>query len=172
MQRIEFVFFDAGGGHRAAATALEMAIRAEKRPWDVELMNLQEALDELDIVKKYAKIRIQDVYNQMLRTGWTLGSPQLMRVLQAVIRFYHQATVKQLEKYWREKQPQMVVSFVPHFNRALCESFRHVFPDRPFVTILTDLADYPPHFWIEKQAQDIICGTGSCRGAGAKHGAS
>jgi len=29
----------------------------------------------------------------------------------------------------------------------------------PFVTILTDLADYPPHFWIEKQDQYLICGT-------------
>ena len=44
-------------------------------------MNLQELLDELDILKKYANIRIQDFYNEMLRTGWTLGSPQLMRVL-------------------------------------------------------------------------------------------
>lgn len=159
MERIEFVFFDAGGGHRAAATALEMAIRTEKRPWDVQLMNLQEVLDELDILKKYANIRIQDFYNHMLRTGWTLGSPQLMRVLQGVIWLYHRATVKELEKYWRDKQPQMLVSFVPHFNRALCESFRQVFPERPFVTILTDLADYPPHFWIEKQDQYVICGT-------------
>jgi 1,2-diacylglycerol 3-beta-galactosyltransferase len=27
------------------------------------------------------------------------------------------------------------------------------------VTILTDLADYPPHFWIEQQDQYFICGT-------------
>ncbi len=53
----------------------------------------------------------------------------------------------------------MVVSFVPHFNRALCESFRKAFPERPFVTILTDLADYPPHFWIEQQDQYLVCGT-------------
>jgi len=53
----------------------------------------------------------------------------------------------------------MLVSFVPHFNRALGESFAHVFPDRPFVTVLTDLADYPPHFWIERQPQYFICGT-------------
>jgi UDP-N-acetylglucosamine:LPS N-acetylglucosamine transferase len=159
MERIEFVFFDAGGGHRAAATALEMAIRAEGRPWEVQLMNLQEVLDELDILKKYANIRIQDFYNEMLRTGWTLGSPQLMRVLQVVIRAYHRATVKRLEQYWRKTQPDMVVSFVPHFNRALCESYRNAFPERPFVTILTDLADYPPHFWIERQRQYVICGT-------------
>jgi len=30
----------------------------------------------------------------------------------------------------------------------------------PFVTVLTDLADHPPHFWIEPdQPQHFICGT-------------
>jgi len=47
------------------------------------------------------------------------------------------------------------VSLVPNFNRALRDSL----PDTPFVTILTDMADYPPHFWIEKQEQYLICGT-------------
>ena len=148
MPRIEFVFFDAGGGHRAAATALEMAIQAGRKPWEVRLTNLQGLLDELDILKKYFNIRIQDFYNEMLRTGWTLGSPQLMRVLQLVIRAYHRPTVKLLEKHWKETDPDMVVSFVPHFNRAMGESYGRVFPERSFVTILTDLADYPPHFWI------------------------
>ena len=122
-------------------------------------MNLQEQLDAIDIVRRFARIRIQDVYNAMLRNGWTLGSVQLMRILQAVIRLYHRATVRVLERYWRESQPDMAVSLVPHFNRALCESFRNVFPERPFVTILTDLADYPPHFWIERQSQYFVCGS-------------
>ena len=159
MEKIEFIFFDAGGGHRAAATALELSIRAQHRPWQVELINLQELLDRLDILKRYAGIRIQDAYNWMLRTGWTLGSPQLMRVLQGVIGLYHGPTVRMLEEHWKETQPSMVISFVPHFNRALGESFSHVFPERPFVTILTDVADYPPHFWIEKQRQFLICGS-------------
>jgi hypothetical protein len=159
MKRIEFGFFDAGGGHRAAATALEMAVRARPLPWEVQLTNIQELLDSIDIAKKYAGIRIEDLYNTMLRNGWTLGSPQLMRVLQLAIRMYHRPTVKMMEAHWRETQPDMVVSFVPHFNRALGESFSHVFPGRPFVTILTDLADYPPHFWIECQQQYLICGS-------------
>lgn len=157
--RIEFAFFDAGGGHRAAATALEMAIQAQRRPWDVQLLNLQELLDPLDILKKYAGIRIQDFYNTMLRNGWTLGSPQLLRVLQLAIRAYHRPTVRLLEARWKETQPAMVVSFVPHFNRALGESFSRAFPGRPFVTVLTDLADYPPHFWIERQPQYFVCGS-------------
>lgn len=159
MQKIEFCFFDAGGGHRAAATALDAVVRAQNRPWDVQLTNLQELLDQLDILKKYAGIRIQDFYNWMLRSGWTLGSEQLMRVLQIVIRLYHRPTVRMLEAHWRETQPDMVVSFVPHFNRALCESFGRAFPGRPFVTALTDIADFPPHFWIEWQPQYLVCGS-------------
>jgi Glycosyltransferase family 28 C-terminal domain len=159
MEQIEFCFFDAGGGHRAAATALEAVARAEQRPWNIRLTNLQELMDELDILKKYAGIRIQDFYNWMLRSGWTLGSEQLMRVLQLAIRTYHRRTVRLLESHWRETQPDMVVSFVPHFNRALGESFRRAFPGRPFVTILTDIADFPPHFWIERQPQYLICGS-------------
>jgi hypothetical protein len=157
--RIEFGFFDAGGGHRAAATALGMAIEAQQRPWETRLTNLQELLDPLDFVKKYANIRIQDVYNNMLRRGWTLGSPQLLKVLQLTVRLYHRPTVGLLAAHWRETQPDMLISFVPHFNRAMGESFRFAFPGRPFVTILTDIADYPPHFWIERQEQYLICGS-------------
>lgn len=159
MQRIEFCFFDAGGGHRAAATALQATIQSKQLPWDVRLMNIQELLDELDILKKYGGIRIQDFYNKMLASGWTLGSAQLLKLLQATVRLYHRKTVRLFEKQWQAAQPDMVVSFVPHFNRAMCESFAKTFPGRPFVTILTDIADYPPHFWIERQPQYFICGS-------------
>ena len=52
-----------------------------------------------------------------------------------------------------------MVSVVPHFNRALLEGLQNAWPGTPLVTILTDLADYPPRFWIEKQDQYLICGT-------------
>jgi 1,2-diacylglycerol 3-beta-galactosyltransferase len=80
-------------------------------------------------------------------------------VLQFVIRVNHRATIGLFETHWKETNPDMVISFVPHFNRALGESFANVFPGRPFVTILTDIADYPPHFWIERQSQYFICGS-------------
>jgi 1,2-diacylglycerol 3-beta-galactosyltransferase len=159
MRRIEFVYFDAGGGHRSAATALKSVIDSQNRPWNVHLFNLQEHLDALDFVRALTRVRMQDVYNLMLRRGWTLGSTQIMRVLQLTIRLYHPLLVRRLTDYWRDRQPDMVVSFIPHFNRALGESFRKAFPDRPFVTLLTDLADFPPHFWIEQQRQFFICGT-------------
>jgi UDP-N-acetylglucosamine:LPS N-acetylglucosamine transferase len=170
MQRIEFCFFDAGGGHRAAATALQMSIQAQQRSWDVRLLNIQELLEELDILKKYAGIRIEDYYNWMLRSGWTLGSVYLMKVLQFVIWSRHAAMVRVLERHWRETSPDMVVSFIPHFNRALYESFANAWPGRPLVTVLTDIADFPPHFWIERQRQFLICGSERAVEQAREHG--
>jgi hypothetical protein len=158
-KRIEFVFFDAGGGHRSAATALQTSIESQNLPWTIDLFNLQEALDQLDVIKKIFGVRIQDCYNFVLKSGMTLGSTGLLRMLQMILAAYHRPTVRVLEKYWRESSPDMVVSLVPHFNRALCESFALAFPGRPFVTILTDIANFPPRFWLEKQKQDFICGS-------------
>jgi len=67
--------------------------------------------------------------------------------------------VRVLEAFWRRSRPDLAVSMVPHFNRALGESLRRALPGVPLVTILTDLADYPPHFWIERQEQYFICGS-------------
>ncbi|HSB15301.1 MAG TPA: glycosyltransferase [Bryobacteraceae bacterium] len=159
MRRVDFVFFDAGGGHRAAATALKHIVEQEQRPWDVQLMNLQEVLHPLDLFRKLTGLRLQDIYNLMLKKGWTLGSAQLVRPMQWLIRLYRPKQVPLLEAHWRERQPDMVVSFVPHFNRALKEGMLRARPEGRFVTVLTDLADYPPHFWIERQEQNLICGS-------------
>jgi len=52
-----------------------------------------------------------------------------------------------------------VVSLVPNFNRAIAESVVSALPETPFATVLTDFADYPPHFWIERESQYLICGS-------------
>ena len=45
MITIDLVYFNAGGGHRAAALALQGAIAQQQRPWNVRLVNLFEVLD-------------------------------------------------------------------------------------------------------------------------------
>jgi 1,2-diacylglycerol 3-beta-galactosyltransferase len=158
MGKVEFIYFDAGGGHRAAATALR-SVTQELLAWDIHLMNLQELLDSIDPVLKLTGLRLQDLYNGLLKKGWTWGSGFGLRVLQAAIRLRHRDQVRLLEAYWQQSLPRLVVSLVPHFNRAIFESLRRVTPVTPLVTVLTDLADYPPHFWVERQEQFFICGT-------------
>jgi hypothetical protein len=158
MINADFIFFDAGGGHRAASEALRLVME-EQGGWKIRLVNLQELLDPIDLVRILTGIRMQDLYNLMLKKGWTLGSPQTVRVLQLLIRLLHGRSVRLLEDFWRSSTADLAVSLVPHFNRALAESLQRARPSTRFVTILTDLADYPPHFWIEPEGQNFICGS-------------
>jgi hypothetical protein len=160
MKKVHVVFHDGGGGHRNAAVALQTVISQQKRDWQLELVQFQDLTDRLDVLRKLTGIRIQQQYNIMLQNGWTLGSTQLLRVLQATIRIFHRPLVNLLGKFWREKPADLLVSVIPHFNRQICESWTKVYPGRPFVTIITDLADFPPRFWIEPiKEQYVIAGT-------------
>ena len=159
MRKLDFVYFDAGGGHRAAANALRQVMELEERRCEIRMVNLQELLDTLDVFRKVTGLRLEDLYNTMLRKGWTLGSPQLTAGMHVVIRVFHSKQVRMLVDFWRKSRPDMVVSLVPNFNRAMCESLRTALPGVPFVTIITDIADYPPHFWLERQQQHVICGS-------------
>jgi len=164
VRKLTIVFHHAGGGHRSAAEALRDILAREESPWDVSLLNLQDLLDPLDIMRQATGVRIQDTYNLILRKGWTRFTPQLLVLLQAVIRASHSRVVKVLREYWSQHPADLVLSVIPHFNRALAVSLRKSREDTtPFVTLLTDLADYPPRFWIEPESQYIIVGTEHAR---------
>src|SRR5260370_33509731 len=148
MKRIALVYFDEGGGHRNATMALDAAIQQSHLPWEVQLVNLQELLDSIDFIRRYTGLRMQDVYNRMLQNGGTLGSTQLMRVLQGVIRIYHSKTVRLLKEYWRGLEPDLVVIPNSPFKCLLLGNAAGSCPESPSVTVLTEIADYPPHFLI------------------------
>jgi len=157
---IELIYFNAGGGHRAAAEALQSAIREFGLPWQVRRVNLMEILDPKDVFRKATGLGPEDFYNGRLRRGWTIGLAQELKVLHGFIRLLHKPMMSQLRRHWLKSRPDMVVSLVPNFNRAMYQALNSALPGVPYVTILTDLADYPPKFWIEPgQAQHLICGT-------------
>jgi UDP-N-acetylglucosamine:LPS N-acetylglucosamine transferase len=160
LKTIDLVYFNAGGGHRAAATALEAVIRLEGRPWEVRLVNLMSILDPKDVFKKTTGMDWEDLYNTRLARGWSMGLAQELKLLQALIRLSHRSVANRLKRHWRRTKPDLVVSLIPNFNRPMFEGAVAARPDLPFVTLLTDFADYPPHFWIEpRQDQHFICGT-------------
>jgi hypothetical protein len=159
MKKLDFIYFDAGGGHRAAANGLRQVIEQQGRAFEIRMVNLQELLDSIDIFRKMTGLRLQDVYNVFLKHGWTLGSGAILSTMHTLIRLFHSQQVRVLEKFWKKSRPDLVVSLVPNFDRALCESLGSALPGVPFLTILTDIADFPPHFWIEKQDQHFICGS-------------
>ncbi len=157
---LEFFFFDAGGGHRAAALALKEVIAEQYPAWDIQLVNLQELLDPVDMFRRVTGLPSQDFYNAILKRGWTFGSLTMLRTLQRGIRFYTPNFEEVLEKFWQGRSaPDLVVSLIPNFNGILFRALRRVHTETPYITIMTDLADFPPHFWLEKQDQFVVCGT-------------
>jgi len=157
--KIDLIYIDAGGGHRAAVTALDAVIREQQRPWETRARNIQDLLYSIDFIRKLTGIPFQEVYNIMLRRGWTLGTAQLIPPMHLAIRIFHDAQVRALAGHWSQDPPHMVVSLIPHYNRAIKQALAQVCPAAALVTILTDIADYPPHFWIERQDQYVICGS-------------
>jgi 1,2-diacylglycerol 3-beta-galactosyltransferase len=153
---IHVLFHDAGGGHRNAAVALKAVCEQQSRPWEANLVQFQELTDHLDVLRRLTGIRIQEQYNILLRNGWTWGSVYLLRILQLTIRIFHKPLVRLLANYWREHPADLLVSVIPHFNQEIAESWHSVYPARPFVTIITDLADFPPRFWIEPIPDQIV----------------
>lgn len=160
MKTIDLVYFDAGGGHRAAARALQQAIAAQGRPWQVRLVQLADVLDPGRRWRTRTGIDPEAFYNARLAHGRTLGFAHGLRVLQALIRLAHRPMRQALEQHWLRSEPDLVVSLVPNFNRVLCESLARTLPGVPYVTAMTDMADLPPRFWIERgQRQHLVCGT-------------
>ncbi len=171
MTTIDLVYINAGGGHRSAAVALEMAIREQYKDWQVRLVNLFEVLDPQDIFRRTTGVKPEDYYNVRLARGWTLGLAQELRILQMLIRLSHKSLVSQLRRHWQATQPDLIVSMVPNFNRAMYQASRLANSQVPYATILTDFADFPPHFWIEPdQAQHFICGTPRAASPSARRG--
>ena len=163
MRKLTIVYHHAGGGHRSAADALHATLTSQEHPWDVSLLDIQELLDPIDLIRRATGLRIQDTYNLILRRGWTRFTPQLLVILQATIRLYHRPIVKALRAYWAQHPADLVLSVIPHFNREIADSLRSDGSRTPFVTLITDLADYPPHFWIERESEYIIAGTERAR---------
>ena len=157
---VDLVYFNAGGGHRAAAQALQAVLKDVQPDWRVRLVDLLRVLDPQDRFRRWIGFAPEAYYNQRLATGFTLGLSQELRVLQAMIRALHPSLVERLSRHWRTTSPGLVVSLVPNFNRALADSLEAQPCPVPFVTVMTDLADHPPNFWIEPgHTGHLVCGT-------------
>lgn len=159
MKRIAFVYFNAGSGHRSTMEALRDVIHGQRRPWEIEPVDFQQVLAAHDPIQKLTGMTFAEAYTRGAATVLTAGARQGLKLLHGAIRLYHQKMLSTLNEYWRVHPVDMVVSVIPNFNRVLAGSVRASLPNAPFVTVLTDLADFPPHFWIERESEYLVCGS-------------
>lgn len=155
---------DAGGGHRSAARALVAAAAEEATSWTFRVESFQQILVQLDILKRTTGVSLEDAYNLILRRHWNVLMVPLLRLMHGVIRVRRPALVRTLTG-WLQAQPRpgAVVSVMPNFNGVMRDAIRAVWPGVPFVVVLTDLADFPPRFWIEPGIDRLVVGTDEAR---------
>jgi Glycosyltransferase family 28 C-terminal domain/Monogalactosyldiacylglycerol (MGDG) synthase len=151
--------FDAGGGHRATANALLAAAEDPETPFRVTVVSLQKVLEGLDPLKRLSGTSLEGTYNALIREGRTRYLVPLLRVLHGATRLRHRSLVRRLAVELKARRPAGVLSVVPNFNAEIRDAVRAALPGAPFMVLLTDLADFPPHFWIEPGIDRVIVAT-------------
>lgn len=164
--KVNVITGQGGGGHYAAYRALKAIAEQQNLPWEFQVTDMDEIITQLsaqnEIQNAYEMFGISghDLYNLMLKSGWTWMWPLKMRLNKFLVKLNYEPGLNFFEQHWQQQQPDLVVSFMPMYNKGLAESLQKVKPDTPYVTVMVDFADYPPAFWMEPEADcNTVCAT-------------
>jgi UDP-N-acetylglucosamine:LPS N-acetylglucosamine transferase len=169
-RRIVVYLLDAGGGHRATANALRDA--AAERGLEIEAVSLRTVFADIDYTRRFGGIALEEMYNDLVRRGWTLGLVPLLRALQWTIRRIHKPLVRRIARDLAARKPDAVLSVLPNFNAPMRDAVRTAVPGVPFAVLMTDLFDFPPHFWLEPGLDRLLTGTPDAARAAEQAGLS
>ncbi|MDJ0674898.1 MAG: glycosyltransferase [Calothrix sp. MO_167.B42] len=155
-----------GAGHYATYYAIKAVVEQQKLPWQFQVTDMDDIITKLSQRKKVKNaydllgFSAHDLYNSMVQSGWTWLWLLMMRLNKLLVKLNYKMGVSLFEQHWREQQPDLIISVMPLFNKAIWESIQRAKPGTPVVTILTDFADCPPAFWSEPETGNyLVCGT-------------
>lgn len=155
-----------GGGHYATYEALRSIIEQKQLPWKLEVTDVGEIVNQLADKKKFINLYNllgtsgDEFYSWILQNDRTWIHPFMLRLNRLMLQFNYNVGVKIFAQHWYEKQPDLVISTLPVYNKGMWESLQKGKADTPLVSLMIDFADYPPNFWIEPETDNYtICGT-------------
>src|SRR6185503_400021 len=114
------------------ANALLAAAPTDGR-YRLRVESLQAILDPLDPVHRLTGIRIEGLYNALVRRSRTRHLVTFLRVLQWCIRRLHRPLARRVAAHLAAHRPHLVVSLIPNFNSVLREAVEQACPDVPFL---------------------------------------
>lgn len=163
-KKILILYTDAGGGHRATAQALQAIIKRETGH-NVVLLNLyRDLIPHEDLFLKFTKYFGDDVYNRLvLKGGWSnLFCLFFYGLTLMNIALGKKNSVRRFIEYWRQEQPDLVISVMPMVNQGVLQSVKAYSGKAPvpFVVIITDFQEMMKYTWFPKMTDYyIVCGT-------------
>jgi 1,2-diacylglycerol 3-beta-galactosyltransferase len=169
MSRLLFLIADTGGGHRAAATAVERQM-AETAPGAFEIT----ILDPFSVAKQRVVAGTAELYGPITRYArWLWGGlyhatnnrPAVRLLEGTVLRSVTGAVVDAIERL----DPDCVVSFHPLLNHISVRAVRGHTRSIPVMTVITDLVDIHAS-WVSPDVDAVVVpspgGFERCRRAG------
>lgn len=147
---------DAGGGHRATANALLAAAAGGEARFRLRAESLQAILERLDPMRRLTGRSMESLYNALVRRRRTRHLVPLLRGMQRAIRLLRGPLARRMAARLQAAPPDLVVSMAPNFNAVVRDAVEKACPQVPFVVLLTDLADFPPHFWMEPGVDAVL----------------
>ena len=165
-----FIIGRGGGGHRASAHAVRACLQGTPAAW-------AEAIDMVDVGYLIEGIVLgqpprtegfdsDELYNLLMRHGFYRVASLMGPAASILARLRRGRIRRGLAKFWMERRPAVVVSFVPFFNALFRESLREACPGATLVTVATDFdSTTDGHVWIDRWAEEearrhiIVAGT-------------
>lgn len=155
-----------GRGHYATYYAIRALAERQGLPWEFQVTDMDEIITHLSeqnqVKNAYEMFGFSghDLYNLMVKGGWTWLWPLKMRMNKLLVKLNHDTGVKIFTEHWQQHPPDLVVSVMPLYNKGLWQSLQQAKPGTPYITVMTDFADSPPAFWMDENIDNkIVCGT-------------
>uniref|UniRef100_A0A7S0ZKN8 Glycosyl transferase family 28 C-terminal domain-containing protein n=1 Tax=Timspurckia oligopyrenoides TaxID=708627 RepID=A0A7S0ZKN8_9RHOD len=146
---ITILYGSGGGGHKASAFALRDVFSASYPSSSIHLYD----------ASKIVQAGFGDsLYNWLIQHSLSNVMPLLysiVSILQPIITKQHIHLIKQFFLSQNTSTPDLVVSFVPFLNSALCEAL----PNTKHITVITDFTTSQAHPWMQHPRQILCCGT-------------
>lgn len=163
--KVNIVTGKGGGGHYATYRALRHLAEQKQLPWQFQVTDMDDIMLQMTQEKgsinayKWLGSSVSELYNGMLKRGWTWLWPLQMRLNKLLVKLNADFALNYFKAYWQQQQPDIVVSVVTMCNGVLWQALSEVLPAAPYVTVMIDFADQPPGFWIEPNTDSyIVCG--------------
>ena len=166
------IVLDAGGGHRAAARRSSRRRGSAPREWTFRVVNLQDILAPADYTRRLTGRPMEDTYNAH-------GAAAMDAFPGAAAPRPSNGGSGSVADGWcsswpttsRPRSPAVIVSLIPNFNGVIADGLPpRAAPGTPFLVVLTDFADFPPHFWIERDVDRVVVGTEHAEGQAREAG--
>ena len=147
MKKVLIISNNSGGGHGQTARILAQTLG--ERGWKCKIISIYREIFP-DYFQLFG-IEGEEYYNRLVLTKemtWLVYRLFFVSTHYFIIQPNRKAFAQRLVDFWRQEQPDLIISVIPLLNQVVAESLTQINTPIPFVIIQTDLFEFHETFWL------------------------